>query len=295
MTNRDVYVRCWGTRGSIPTPGPETAGYGGNTSCFEVRVGDERIIFDAGTGIRPLGRKLVSREEPGKTYIFLTHFHWDHIQGFPFFLPLYSPGWQMEIVGPPQGTAEGEVDVQTLFAGQMGPVYFPVPFEAVSSELTFSHLTEGHWEHGNFVVSSMRMRHPSFTVGYRIQAGDRCVCYIPDNELVGAEYDVDPDWRDRLADFVDGVDLLIHDAMFTEEEYASREGWGHSTFRQTLEFAISAGVKRIMFFHHAPERSDAELNRILARYREETAERGLEIQVDAAFEGKQIDIEETDT
>jgi phosphoribosyl 1,2-cyclic phosphodiesterase len=282
-----VAVRCWGARGSIPSPGPATAGYGGNTTCVEVQAGESRIIFDAGTGIRLLGNKLME-EGATKACIFLTHFHWDHIQGFPFFEPVYNPEFDLKIVGPEQ---DG-MDVETLFAGQMGPVYFPIPYEALSANLTFDHLNEGVWEQDGIRMRAMRMRHPSYTVGYRVEAFGRSVVFIPDNELVGGTFPTPPKWREKLNEFVAGADVMFHDAMFTQEEYPRREGWGHSTFTQTLELAEQAGVKKVFFFHHAPERSDAELNQILDTYRTEVGERGLDLGVHAAFEGKQVLIEE---
>ncbi len=283
-----VSVRCWGTRGSIPSPGPATAGYGGNTTCLEVRAGERRIIFDAGTGIRLLGNRLMEENSVREACIFLTHFHWDHIQGFPFFAPVYNPEFKLRIVGPEQEN----LDVETLFAGQMGPVYFPIPYEALSASLTFDHLNEGVWDHKGIRMRAMRMRHPSFTVGYRVEASGKSVVFIPDNELVGGPFPTPGGWREKLEEFVSGADLLIHDAMFTQEEYPSREGWGHSTFTQTLDLAVRAGVKQLFFFHHAPERTDAELNQILSRFRSQVQERGLDLGVHAAFEGKQVLIEE---
>ncbi len=279
-----IRLRCWGTRGSIPSPGPATAGYGGNTPCIEVGVGGRRVVFDAGSGVRLLGMDVLEEPEPADATIFLSHFHWDHIQGFPFFGPLYQPEARLRIVGPAQ---EG-MDVRSLFAGQMGPIYFPVPFSAVSASTSFDHLNEGTWEEDGFRVSAMRVRHPSFTVGYRLEAGGRSLCYVPDNELVGARYPLREDWRRRFTRFVEGADLLIHDAMFTEEEYASREGWGHSTFRQAIDLAAGAGVRSLLFFHHAPERSDRDLEVIVRERQEEVASRGLALQVDAASEGVEL-------
>jgi phosphoribosyl 1,2-cyclic phosphodiesterase len=287
LDNR-IAVRCWGTRGSIPSPGPATAGYGGNTTCVEIQAGESRIIFDAGTGIRLLGDKLMA-EKASKAAIFLTHFHWDHIQGFPFFAPVYNPEFNLRIVGPEQ---DG-MDVESLFAGQMGPVYFPVPYEALSANLAFDHLNEGVWEENGIRMRAMRMRHPSYTVGYRVEAFGRSVVFIPDNELVGGPFPTPSGWRDKLEKFVGGADILIHDAMYTDNEYPRMEGWGHSTFSQTLELAERSGVKQVFFFHHAPERSDRELNHILQGYRNEVGERGLDLEVHAAFEGKQVLIEET--
>lgn len=283
-----VAVRCWGTRGSIPSPGPATAGYGGNTPCLEVRVGEQQIIFDAGSGIRPLGDKLLKDGNIDHASIFLTHFHWDHIQGFPFFGPLYDPNFTLRIFGPEQ---QG-MDAETLFAGQMGPIYFPIPFDALSATLQFDHLNEGVWEEGDIRLSAMRMRHPSFTVGYRLEAFGNTLVFIPDNEITGGGHETPDGWRDRLDEFVAGADVLFHDAMLTEEEYPPHEGWGHSTFQQSLDLAANTEVKKLFFFHHAPDRTDAELNQVLSQYRAQAEERGLDLEVYAAFEGKQILIEE---
>jgi phosphoribosyl 1,2-cyclic phosphodiesterase len=281
---RAMTLRFWGTRGSIPSPGPATAGYGGNTPCLEIETATRRFILDAGSGIRPLGMHLVEQGVPLDAVIFLTHFHWDHIQGFPFFGPMYRPDARLNVVGPVQQ----DLDVRSLFAGQMGPIYFPVPFEAVSAQMSFEHLNEGTWTSDEVSVGAMRVRHPSFAVGYRFTIGGRSLCYVPDNELVGGTYDVGRGWRERLVRFCAGTDLLVHDAMFTDEEYPSRAGWGHSTFHQTLDLAAEAGVKRLLFFHHAPERTDVALAEIVDRMRDEAASRGLAMSMDAAAEGTEI-------
>ena len=280
-------LRFWGTRGSIPSPGPLTARYGGNTTCFEVRVGERRLIFDAGSGIRHLGLDLLAR---GGSYrhIFLTHFHWDHIQGFPFFPPLYHPDIALKVVGPKQNN----IDVRSLFAGQMGPIYFPVPFSAVAATTSFEHLNEGTWEVDGVTLHALRMQHPSYAVGYRIEAGGQAVCFIPDNELAGTDYEVGPGWRDRLLGFIRGADLLIHDAMYTDEEYPARLGWGHSTFTQSVRLAEEAGVKRLLFFHHDPERTDSEIDGIVNRVRDDALARGCGVDMDAAAEGSDFLLEE---
>ena len=281
-------VRFWGTRGSIPSPGPDTSRFGGNTSCLEVRLGNgKRIIFDAGSGMRPLGNSIVTSEERLEEIVFLTHFHWDHIQGFPFFAPLYRPSTTLRIVGPMQQT----IDIRSLFAGQMGPVYFPIPFTALSAHIGFQHLNEGTWEGDGYRVSAMRVRHPSFTVGYRIEAAGRVVTYVPDNELASTSYDVEGDWEQRFHEFVRGSDVLIHDAMYTQPEYEQREGWGHSTFEQALQLAAKTEVPRLFFFHHSPERTDAELTDILETMRARAQNAGYRLRIDAADEGEELVME----
>ncbi len=281
-----VTVRCWGTRGSIPTPGPETVRYGGNTTCFEVRYGGVRLIFDAGSGIRSLGMNVVEKG-PDTIHIFLTHFHWDHIQGFPFFKPLYDPEDSIRIVGPKQK----DMDVQNLFAGQMGPIYFPVPFRVVAAEMRFEHLNEGSYEVGDVQLEVMRLKHPSFVIGYRIRVGGRTICFIPDNEMDGDASEVGDGWAERIRDFVGGADLLVHDAMYTVEEYPNRVGWGHSTFGQSFRQAEDGGVKRLLFFHHDPTRSDDELDAIVSRVRDDALSRGSSVEMEAAVEGVDIRLE----
>jgi len=175
--------------------------------------------------------------------------------------------------------------MESLLRGQMGSVYFPLPYEALSANISFQHLNQGMWEHDGVRMRSMRMRHSSFTVGYRVDAFGSSVVFIPDNELIGGEYPVPSDWMGRLVDFVTGADLLLHDAMFTDDEYSSRVGWGHSTFSQAVELAERSQVKELQFFHHAPGRSDQELDLILQDFREEVAARGLNLEINAAAEG----------
>jgi phosphoribosyl 1,2-cyclic phosphodiesterase len=277
---------CWGTRGSIPSPGPATAKLGGNTPCLEVlRPDGRRHVFDAGTGIRILGKRLAGAGTPLELDLFLTHFHWDHIQGLPFFAPIHDAGTSIRIHGARQ---EGQ-DIETLLRRQMSPVHFPVPYEALAAELRFEHLSGRAWQGHGAEVAAYRVRHPADTYGYRIRVGNTAVAYIPDNELVGGHYAVDgPDWYPGLLDFLDGVDLLFHDAMFTEDEYPGVEGWGHSTFRQAVRLAEDAGVRRLSFFHHAPDRADDDLLRMVEGIRDDLARRGSRLEISAAAEGETV-------
>jgi ribonuclease BN (tRNA processing enzyme) len=197
---------------------------------------------------------------------------------------MYDPGFDLRIVGPDQ---DG-LGVDTLLAGQMGPNYFPLPYERFRASLSFRNLREGIWEDDGIRVRAFRVRHSSYTVGYRIEAMGRAVAFIPDNEVRGGPWSVPETWFDDMDAFVAEADLLIHDSMFTDEEYNQREGWGHSTFTQTLELAERAGVKNVSLFHHAPFRSDEALGAILDDIRREVEERGSNLGVEAASEGTKV-------
>jgi phosphoribosyl 1,2-cyclic phosphodiesterase len=246
----------------------------------EVVAGSRRIILDAGTGIRPLGEALRRCPDTNEAWIFLTHFHWDHVQGFPFFKPAYDPEFDLRIFGPTQDGA----DLETLIRKQMGPISFPIPFEALAADLTFHPLSSGSWAEDEVQVHVLRVRHTCFTVGYRVEAFGRSVVFVPDNELKGGEYPVDPGWEEEFLAFVSGADLLIHDSTYTTAEYPEKEGWGHSTFRQSLELAERAGVSALHFFHHSPHRSDDDLDAIVRELRDDVASRGLSLEVAAAAE-----------
>ncbi|HET7463382.1 MAG TPA: MBL fold metallo-hydrolase [Longimicrobium sp.] len=275
-------VTCWGTRGSIPSPGPGTVRYGGNTSCVEVRsVAGERLVLDAGTGIRSLSRQVSENGEPFHAQLFVTHYHWDHIQGFPFLAQLYEPESRLCVHGPRQG----EVPIDRAFAGQMSPLYFPIPMDALSAKVQFDCGDGIPWERDGVRVTAFRVNHPGVTFGYRIEAGGASLVYVPDDELGD---DPDPAWYARLLEFCGGADLLLHDAMYTDAEYQRYRGWGHSTFRQAVKLAEDAGVRRIELFHHAPDRSDTELDRILHELRADAFNRGSHLQIGLAAEGEEI-------
>src|SRR5688572_21522826 len=187
-----LFATCWGTRGSIPTPGPSTLRYGGNTSCVELEVAGRRYLFDAGTGIRAFSRAL--QEGPADTELFLTHFHWDHIQGFPFWGQLYHPESRIRVHGPPQNGA----GVAGVLAGIMAPSYFPVPLDALAAGVGFVDVDEAPWTDGTVEVTALGVCHPGYTCGYRLRAEGGSVAYVPDNELGAME----PEHYRHMVDFV---------------------------------------------------------------------------------------------
>jgi len=289
-------VTFWGTRGSIPTPGAQTARYGGNTPGVGVRSGDEGggtgqlVILDAGTGIRPLGRELVERQNGAvQAEILLSHAHWDHIQGLPHFKPFFAPGNAVRIWGSRQGTTS----LEAILRQQMDPAVFPVPLDALSAKLTVQQVEPGEFTVGAFRVRAMRLRHPGTTLGYRLTpagAGGRAegasMAYVTDNELgPGGKYETSPSWRKDFVTFLEGVELLIHDAMYTPEELEEHRGWGHSTFEEAVALAGDAGVKRLVLFHHEPEHGDEAIDALVAAARRQARTKGLPAEVVAAQEG----------
>ncbi len=282
-------VTFWGTRGSIPTPGAHTARYGGNTSCVAVTGhGDQLVVLDAGSGIRPLGHELAQLPNGAMSVdILLSHTHWDHIQGLPFFQPLNTRGNSVRIFG----SAQAGVPLEEILDRQMDPVVFPVPLKALAAELTVTEVAGGRFEIDGFSVEAFRLRHPGTTLGYKLVPvrGGAEMAYVTDNELgTGGSYDVPSDWRQQLVSFLGGVDTLIHDGMYSEELIETRAGWGHSTPRQAVELAAECGSRRLVLFHHEPEHDDAAIDRLLARTREQA--RGLVpgLVVEAAMEGMKL-------
>jgi phosphoribosyl 1,2-cyclic phosphodiesterase len=257
--------------------------FGGNTSCVEVNAPGCRLIFDAGTGIRALSGALAAEDRPLDAHLFVSHYHWDHIQGFPFLAQLYEPATRLRVHGP----RAGDVPVVEALEGQMSPLYFPVPLQAIAANVEFATADGSPWHGGGVRVDAFRVQHPGVTYGYRVTAGGATAVYIPDNELGDAP---DAAWYAALVEFVRGADLLLHDAMLTDAEYEQRRGWGHSTFAQAVRLAEEAGVRRLSLFHHAPDRSDAELEAIAAELRAGLSSRGAALEVVVAAEREEIAI-----
>ena len=281
-------LQFWGTRGSIPTPGRNTVRYGGNTPCVEVRTSEGwLIILDAGTGIRELGRSLISRANgaPIAGDIFLTHAHWDHIQGIPFFGPIFQRGNHFTI----WGAKALQTSIGRVVRDQMSPVVFPVAFEELDATIDFREIAEERRAGNGYEVRAYQVRHPGGALGYRFTErgnSERALVYISDNELgPGAKYDTRPAWREGLVEFVRGAQVLVHDTMYTADEYDHFRGWGHSTYDEAVELALDAAVGQLVMYHHKPERADDEVDRRVEECRAFVARRGGKLEIVAAAEG----------
>jgi phosphoribosyl 1,2-cyclic phosphodiesterase len=281
-------IQFWGTRGSIPSPGQKTVRYGGNTPCVEVRTeGGWLVILDAGTGIRELGRSLLERSNgtPVAGDVFLTHAHWDHIQGIPFFAPLFQRGNHFTI----WGSESLQRSVDQVVRDQMSPVVFPVTFEELDARIDFQMIAAGAKRGGTgYEVEAFEVHHPGGALGYRFTepGSTHSFVYVSDNELGAPEnYPGDPAWRQRFVEFVRGATVLVHDTTYTTEEYDHHHGWGHSTFRDAVELALEAGVKALVLFHHEPRRTDDELDQRIDECRALVRSHGGALQVMGAAEG----------
>ena len=286
-------LQFWGTRGSIPSPGPSTVRYGGNTPCLELRAGDGwLIVLDAGTGIRELGRSLMERAngQPIKGDIFLTHAHWDHIQGIPFFAPVFQAGNHFPI----WGSKSLETSIDRVVRDQMSPVVFPVSFDELDARIDFQELSEERRDGHGYTVRAFHVQHPGGALAYRFTDGpgnDRALVYVSDNELgAHASYQSPPTWRADFTEFVRGASVLVHDTTYTTDEYEHHRGWGHSTYQDAVELAIEGGVETLVLFHHKPERSDDELDARVAECRALASLRKSTLKVFAAAEGLSLDI-----
>lgn len=283
-------IRFWGARGSIATPGQATLKYGGNTSCTEVRCGKQLLILDAGTGIRLLGLSLLRefQERPINGHIFVSHTHWDHIQGFPFFAPAFNPRNKFTIYS----LHGAEKPLVNVLQGQMDNDYFPVPLSEMKANLEF-HELESEVNLGEIQVSYIFLNHPGLAIGFRITFAGRSLVYLSDHESYGrlAPGGPSPNPLDsEIARFAENAELLISEAQYTEEEYPEKKGWGHSTFLDALERADQAKVKRLALFHHDPSHDDAFLDRTLEFCQKTIAERNYKFSCFMAQEGASIEL-----
>src|SRR5215813_1367779 len=290
-----MHVRFWGARGSVATPGPTTVRYGGNTSCVEITTpGGALIILDCGTGIRRLGQHLLEkRQTPISGHILLSHTHWDHIQGIPFFAPFFTPNNTWDVYAP-KGVRGS---LRNALEGQMQYSYFPVELDELGAQIRYHDLIEGTFQIADVTVRTRYLNHTALTFGYRLEVDGAAIVYASDHEphsryladgmgeIAGEDL--------RHCEFLAGADLVIHDAQYTAEEYPQKVGWGHSTVEYAVALCRAANVKRVCLTHHDPSRDDDGLDRIVAKARTDLRGIASSMEVVAAVEGATLSVEGT--
>jgi phosphoribosyl 1,2-cyclic phosphodiesterase len=257
----DFLVRFWGVRGSIACPEPGTARHGGNTACVEVRCGDRLLIFDAGTGIRPLGKTLAGSGTATRADIFLSHFHLDHIIGLPFFVPCYEPAAVLRLWA---GSLLPGFRIEQILRRMMAEPLFPIGFDALEAQIEFHDFRAGDvlQPHPDVTIRTAPLKHPGRATGYRVEYGNRAVAYVTDTEHVSGQLD------ENVLTLAHDADVLIYDCNFTDDELLRHRGWGHSTWQEGVRIARVAAVKTLAMFHHDPEHDDDFLDRVAAQARE---------------------------
>jgi len=274
-------LRFWGTRGSIPSPGISTVKYGGNTTCVELLLNDGTlVIFDAGTGIRKLGNQIIQNNSNGTIHLFLTHSHWDHIQGFPFFLPAYSEDVQIKIFGCPPAFDK----LKEILSSQMESSYFPVNFNQLKAKIIFKEIAQNEQWIKDAQFSFIRNNHPGAAYGFKVNQDDKTIIFITDNELLPSNNSANTSWE-QFIDFCQDADVLVHDAHYLQEEMVETAGYGHSSYEDAFDLGVKANVKRLIFFHHEPDRKDDEIEAIIKHYRKKRDNLKISMKLDAAKEG----------
>lgn len=278
----------WGTRGSIATPGPATIRYGGNTACVDVRCGDRIILLDCGTGAREAGLALLREfgHQPLDVHLFVSHTHWDHIQGFPFFAPAYIAGNRISVYS----LRGADKSLEKVFTGQMDSNYFPVDLTDLKARLEFIEL-EGPREIGETKVSYIYLNHPGVAIGFRVEAKGKSVVYLTDHEpycRLAGDNDHNRKLDREIDEFARDADLYIREAQYTEEEYPAHRGWGHGTWKDAVNSAHAAGVKRLCLYHHDPMHDDEMIDRMVASCHAHMRESGMTFDVFAASDKLRI-------
>jgi phosphoribosyl 1,2-cyclic phosphodiesterase len=289
-----MIIKFWGTRGSVPVPGKDTLKYGGNTPCVEIRSSENKlIILDAGTGIRGLGNYIVRNKLNDPLDILLSHYHWDHIQGIPFFVPIYQKGREITFHGIPGS----EKSIQKLLSSQMEKDYFPINIDEVPADIKFRHIRPNEsfkWD--GLDINTYNVYHPTPTLTFKICEKNKCVVYMTDNELdVTGENDKNKFERlkkknEELINFCYGCEYLIHDMMFDEKLIGNKIGWGHSSNIALANFARLANVKNLVFFHYNPEYTDTKIDELLESTKRDLKKNGSEINCIASKEGLTISL-----
>jgi phosphoribosyl 1,2-cyclic phosphodiesterase len=278
-------IKFWGTRGSIAVPGKDTTFYGGNTTCLEVTLHSGRkIIVDAGTGIRKLGEQFQASGTPVDIHLLITHIHWDHVLGFPFFAPIFDPATKIDIDGYPT-CMKG---LRYTFDNKMGDGFFPVRFDDLKANITYRDEIQREPLHiDGATIDTIPIRHPQGGFGYRFREGGITVVFITDNEL-SWEGSKTSAHEKKCVRFCEGADVLIHDAQYTPEEIGDRRGWGHSDFLSAVDLGIKASVGRLILFHHDPTRKDPEVTAIMEACEKHASGAGAKVRIEAAVEESEI-------
>lgn len=261
IINKTMTIQFWGVRGSLPIPGRKSILYGGNTNCVSLTYGDRLFIFDGGTGIKELANEL-NREEksPISATIFITHSHYDHIHGLPFFEPFYKLGNEFEILG----ACQGDLSFEQVINGQMEGPYFPITMRETAAKINFREIAEEQFTIDDLTVETILLNHPGNCLGFKLSDGQCTFCYITDNELFMKD---SPHYNDddeqKLINFVKHANALVIDVTYFDEEYRTRVGWGHSCVSRVIDIVIAAKVKKLFLYHHDPSQSDADIRRKL--------------------------------